>query len=312
MKTLPKTSAQPQANRARWAALGVCLGSVLTGAPINAANIAPDPRGDEEIRLAKVFTSHLPDTMRAKDLRLWIHPHLGDLKDRDHLRSSTGIRYGLARWWEIGASTDIYFSHGIGDAKFGRKYGATSVELATKFNLGRRLFSGWDTAVGADFAYPVGHPPAELTDGLRHYGPWATFSRRMKSHPTVRVFGGIGADFIRQMSVVGTFGRNQFLNDNARVTAGFVIDHARLHYTFESTVTTDRGIGSGHDDVISLRPGIIWEVPPKNNPNGKSNLIIGAGLNVQFGPNGTSLGGSLKLRYNLDVKELLGIGKRSP
>ena len=292
--------------RARVAVLAFFLGTKLTGAWAADLPAAVDPRGDEEIRLQQVFTSHLPDTMRESDLRLWIHPHFGDLRDHDHLRLGAGVRYGLTRWWEIGASTDIYFSHGLGDTQFGDKYGAAGVQLATKFNLGRRRFFGWDTAVGGDFDIPVGHPPAEVTDGLRHYGPWATFSRRWDSRPSVRFFWGIGADIIRQTSILGTYGRNQFVDHNARVTSGLVIDRGRVHYTFEFGVSSNRVIGSGHDDVITMRPAIIWEVPPRNDSKEKRNLVVGAGLNVQSGRNGTSIGGSLKLRYNLNLKALFG------
>lgn len=266
--------------------------------------------GDEEIRLQQVFTSHLPDTIPASDFRLWIHPHLGDLKDYDHLRSNAGVRYGLTRRWEVAASADVYFGHGLGEAKFGRKFGLSGGQLATKLNLGRIVLDGWDTAVGADFAFPISHPPAEVTDGLRHFGPWATFSRRLEAKPAVRIFWGAGVDMVEFTRIAGTYGRNQFLDDNARVTAGFVIDRKQLHYTFESSVASNRWLTSGRDEVISLRPGVIWESPRKNDHTGKSNLVVGFGLNVQFGPNGRTLGGSLKLRYNLDLKTLLGRGRR--
>ena len=310
MKNSPAIVPHQPGYRARQAGRVLGLGIVLVGLAVPALESVPTSGGDEEIRLQQVFTSHLPDTMPASAFRLWIHPHLGDLKDYDHLRSNAGVRYGLTRRWEAAAGTDFYFGHGLGEAKFGRKAGLSGVQLATKFNLGRILFAGWDTAVGADFAHPISHPPDEVTDGLRHFGPWATFSRRMESRPAVRMFWGTGIDLVESTRIAGTYGRNQFLDNNARVTAGFVVDRARLHYTFESSVATNRGLTSGHDDVISLRPGIIWESPQKHHLNGRSNLVVGFGLNVQFGPNGNTLGGSLKLRYNLDLKALLGRGRR--
>jgi hypothetical protein len=282
------------------------IGTKLTGALVATVPAAVDPRGDEEIRIQQIFTSHLPDTMRESDLRLWIHPHFGDLIDGDYLRSRAGVRYGLTRWWEIGASADIYFSHGIGDTRFGDRYGLAGFQLATKFNFGLRHFLGWDTAVGADIDIPVGHPPAEVTDGMRHYGPWATFSRRWDARPFVRIFWGVGADLVRQTDIAGTHGRNQFLDNNARATSGVVVDRGRLHYTFEVAVASNRIIGSGHDDVVTIRPGIIWEVPPRHDSTEKRNLLIGAGLSVQSGPHGTSFGGSLKFRYNVDLKALFG------
>ncbi len=269
------------------------------------SQLAPDQSGDDELRIREVFSSHLPDTLRENALRMWIHPHLGDFVEEDYLRISTGVRYGVTPRWEVAASTDLYFSHGFGDVGFFEKYGVANIQPSTKLNLGRPL-PGWDTAVGADFAFPLGRPPPEITDGLRHYSPWVSFSHRLESRPSVRIFWSLGADFIQKTSLLGTYGRNQFLDHSTHVNAGFVVDRQRMHYTFETTLTTNRGFNSSPQDVLSLRPGFIWEVPPRNDPKGKSHWIVGTGLNVSFGPNGTSLGGSLKLRYNLDLKSLFG------
>jgi len=265
-----------------------------------------DPRGDEEIRIREVFSSHLPDTMKASTLRMSLHPHIGDLRSHDHLRLSTGVRYGLTPRWEAGLNTDFYFSHNLGDVKFFEKYGISTLQPSMKYNVGRDLLGAWDMAIGADFAFPAGRPPAELTDGLRHYGTWATFSRRLEAHPLVRIFWGFGTDFIAKTGVAGKLERNQFRESNANVNFGAVLDRGRLHYSFETSVITSRGLSSGNHDMLALRPGIIWEIPTRRDTPEKSNWVVGGALRTNIGPDGTDFGGSVKFRYNLDLKRLFG------
>ena len=274
------------------------------------SELRADPRGDEEIHIREVFTSHLPDTMQASTLRLSIHPHLGDFHRHDHLRLSGGIRYGLTSRWEAGVNTDLYFSHGLGDEKFFRNRGVSTLQPSTKVNLGGGILSGWDTAVGVELAFPVGRPPLELTDGLRHYGPWITFSRRIPWRRGLRIFWGAGFDFIKRTHVAGKIEKNVFRDDNVRLSAGAVLDRGRLHYSFEASVATTRGLGGPDRDVLTLRPGIIWEIPTKRDTPEKSNWIVGAAFSAGFGPDGNDVGTSVKFRYNLDLKRLFGGGAR--
>lgn len=268
-----------------------------------------DPRGDEEIHIREVFTSHLPDTMQESTLRLSIHPHLGDFHRHDHLRLSGGIRYGLTSRWEAGVNTDLYFSHGLRDEKFFRNRGMSTLQPSTKYNLGGDVLRGWDTAVGIDLAFPVGRPPLELTDGLRHYGPWITFSRRIPTRRGLRVFWGAGFDFVERTLVAGKIEKNVIRDDTARLSAGAVLDRGRFHYSFEASIATTRGLGGRAQELLTLRPGIIWEIPTKRDTPQKSNWVVGAAFTTGFGPDGTDVGTSLKFRYNLDLKRLLGRGQ---
>ena len=47
--------------------------------------------GDDELLIPEIFQSHLPTTLGKYALRLWLNPHLGDLRNRDHLRLTTGV-----------------------------------------------------------------------------------------------------------------------------------------------------------------------------------------------------------------------------
>jgi hypothetical protein len=81
-----------------------------------------------------------------------------------------------------------------------------------------------------------------------------------------------------------------------------VIDRKNWHYTFETSFDTTRSIGHSRADVFMIRPGVIWEVPSRRHPRTRSNWVVGGSVRSSFGPGGTVVGGSLKLRYNLDLK----------
>jgi hypothetical protein len=259
--------------------------------------------GDDEFLIPEVFQSHLPTTLEKYRLRLWVHPHLGDYENRDHLRMTTGVRYGLSENWEISGSSDLYFSHGNGDVPAFDKFGAANLQLGTKVNLGQPWFSGWDIGTGFDCKFPVGRPPAELTDGLRHFMPFITFSHRLEQHKSQRIFWGLRFDEVTHTKLQGEFGDNSFKDSSAGITGGWVIDHKNWHYTVEVSYDTTRLMGHSSVDRITVRPGVIWEIPSRRNPQIKGHWLVGVSANSTYGPGGTSLGASLKLRYTRDLKK---------
>ncbi len=258
--------------------------------------------GDDELLIDEVFQSHLPTTLANDALRLSVHPHLGDWREKDHMRITTSLRYGLTNNCEISASSNLYFSHGHGDIRAFKDYGAANLKFGAKLNLGQPLFAGWETAAGIDYEYPVDHPPAELTDGLRHLRPYVTFSHRLESHPDLRIFVGFRLDDVAQTSLPGEFGKNAFRESSTGITGGIVIDRQNWHYTFEASFDTTRLIGHTKEDISSFRPGVIWEIPTRRDPRIRSNWTVGVALSDTYGPGGNSMGASFKLRYSRNIK----------
>jgi hypothetical protein len=325
MRTLRGTTLKllaARAGRCRRAAVGVvALGIALLAGPANDAAAADPPPpsgstagavpapapivfGDDELIIREIFTSHLPTTLKKYELRLWVHPHFGDLVDNDNLRLTTGIRYGLTQSWEISASSDLYFSHGLRHVGFFDRYGAAGVQLGTKINLGQPVLRGWDTAAGVDYVFPTGRPPSDLTDGLRHLMPYLTFSHRLQSHRQLRIFWGLRLDHVTQTSTPGELGKNELADSSVGCTGGLVLDRKNWHYTFETSFDTTRLISHSVEDVFMIRPGVIWEIPRRHDPRVRSNWTVGASVKSTFGPGGTTLGAAFKLRYNLDLKSV--------
>lgn len=287
------------------------LGVASAILPVQAANNLfdlLDARGSDEIRIQEIFTSHLPDTIAESSIRASLHPRFGDLFNRDYFRASTGLRYGATSRLEVSAGADLYFSHGAGDVGFFDDAGIHGVRFGAKFNAYRDVLSGWETGVGFDTDIPVGTPPPELTDGLKHFTPYVTFSRRLPSRPSMRVFWGAGFDFVEPTTFPGVLATNQLDDDSLRFTAGFVIDRGRFHYTFETRYSTTHVVGNTDEDVLELRPAVIWEVPSFRDRTRWSGWLVGVGGKASFGPDGTDTGISGKLRYNFDLKGLFRRG----
>ncbi len=283
-------------------ALGLALAAIGNGAGAGERLATPPTLGDDELLIDEVFQSHLPTTLEKYALRLSVHPHLGDFQTKDHLRLTTALRYGLTKNCEITAGSNLYFSHGYGNVPSFDNYGAANLHLGVKIDLGQILFSGWVTAIGVDYEFPTGRPPAELTDGLRHFRPYATFSHRLVSHPDVRIFLGFRLDGVAHTSLPAELGKNDFNDNSTGVTGGFVIDRKNWHYTFEASIDTTRLIGHGAADVYTFRPGVLWEIPNRRNPQGRGHWVVGVAGSSTFGPGGNSLGASFKLRYSRDLK----------
>lgn len=272
-------------------------------APTQGATQAAPPLPDSALKISGIFSTSLPVTERRNSLRFIFHPHFGDLIHHDHLRIPFGLRYGITQHWEVTAETTAYLAHGLGDPSFGSKLGLSSVHLGSKLNLGNVVWDDWQTAIGIDFYTPVGNPPMEVTDGMEHIAPYITFSHHLENLPAVRVFWSLGVDHVSTSSVEGQRKEND-LGDSANLfTGGFVWDHGRLHSTLEAGFGTTRLLGDNDRDVFSLRPGLVWEVPPKWAPGGRGRWLIGAGVRATFGPDGSDFGASMKIRVDANLKQ---------
>jgi len=293
----------------RCLALVLGLAAAVSGRAATAENAggavpltAAERLGDDDLIIEEVFSSHLPTTLKKYGFRLSVHPHLGDWQKKDHMRMTTSLRYGLTEKCEISAGSNLYFSHGHGEIRAFEDNGAASLRLGAKLDLGQLLFAGWETGVGVSYEFPTGHPAPELTDGLRHLRPYITFSHRLGSRPEWRIFVGARYDRVTTTSLPGEFAKNSFRESSAGITGGFVVDRGNLHYTFEATADTNRLGGGGSEEIYSVRPGVLWEIPRRHDRRLRSNWMVGAALNSTHGPGGNSLGASFKLRYSRDLK----------
>lgn len=267
-------------------------GTATTTAPGNPAE--PDDR-----KIDGIFGSDLPKTEKKGSLRLILHPHFGDLTNRDYLRVLTGLRWGLNDHTELTAGVEGFLNHGlkhtsegngIGDLRFGGKYG-----------FGEKLFPGYDTSAGLNLYFPVGHPPLSMTNGYNEYSPYFVIGRKVDRYPGLTVFLNTGVNFLEQTGIPGSFERNTPHSSSVSFTPGLVYDRDSLHYTLELAYETTSLLGTDNKQFFTIRPGIAWDLPPKLKFHSKGRVTVGVGIHVTVGPDGTSTGGGGKLRADFGI-----------
>lgn len=272
-----------------------------------AADTAPAAKAsDDDLQIRGVFNSVLPKTEKKNALRFIVHPHLGDLTKRDHIRTALGFRYGVTSRWEVSTEADSYFTHGLKKGGFFEDSGFATLHLGTKYQVGDPLNLGWDTSVGLNWQQPMGSPPIDVTDGLRHFAPFVTASHNLADHPGWRVFGGFGWDDVTQTTTRGALDKNELGDDSVNFSAGALWERGPATYALEATYATTRFTGTANRDVYALRPSVVWVLPARYTFGSKGKWLLGAGLRLTHGPDGNDIGVNAKLRVNFDFKRLLG------
>ena len=291
--------------------IGVTAHLLLAGwvAAAEPAAATATPPSDDDLQIKGVFNSVLPRTERKHALRFIVHPHLGDLTKRDHLRTALGFRYGLTSRWEASTEADAYFTHGLKHGSFFQDSGFSTWHLGTKYALGDPFALGWDASVGVNWQQPLGTPPVDVTDGLRHTAPFLTAAHDLAGAPGWRVFAGGGWDAVTQTTTRGALEKNELGDDSINLTGGFLYERGPVTYAFEATYYTTRFTAPVNRDVYAVRPSLVWALPPKYTFGAKGKWLLGLGFRLSHGPDGNDLGVNAKLRVNFDFKRLLGLKK---
>ena len=82
-----------------------------------------------------------------------------------------------------------------------------------------------------------------------------------------------------------------------------------MTYALEATYATTRFTADVKRDVYALRPSVLWVLPAKYTFHSKGKWLLGVGLRLSHGPDGSQIGLNAKLRVNFDFKRLLGLKK---
>lgn len=296
-------------------ASGIWLGLAMLASLMQAAEDQTQPGkdkpSDDDLQIKGVFNSVLPKTEKKNSLRFIVHPHMGDLTKRDHIRTALGFRYGLTSRWEASIEADAYFSHGLKGKAFFADSGFSTLHAGTKYLLGDPLALGWDTSVGVNWQQPLGSPPIDVTDGLRHTAPFITSSHVLTGAPGWRVFAGFGWDAVTQTTTRGALEKNELGEDSINCNGGVLYERGPVTYALEATYFTTRFTAAVNRDVYALRPSIVWVLPQKYTFGARGKWLLGLGLRLTHGPDGNDVGLNAKLRVNFDFKRLLG-RKKAP
>ncbi len=265
----------------------------------------------DPMKLEGIFNTDLPRTERKSNVRFIFHPHFGDLTNRDYLRMPLGLRWGATERLELSTEVETYLAHGLRHASFGSGAGLSGVAGGFKYRWADWLKPYWDTASGVNFAQPVGSPPPDVTDGLRHVTPYVTFAHELEAREGMTFFVGLAQDFVSTTSVRGKRQKNDFVDDTWTVTPGFVWHRGAFHYTLELSCQSSALETTHGESVFSVRPAVSWDLPRSLTFNSKGRWVFGLGLRASHGPDGNDFGVSGKFRGEFNLKRMFGLASRS-
>ncbi len=254
-------------------------------------------------RIPGLFEIELPKTERRGNIRFIFQPSFRDLISKAYLRIPLEFRWGVNDHFELNSAIETYFDHGLRSGQ-SSGYGISELHFGAKYAWLKWLKPTWDASVGFNSSIPVSRPPIELTDGHDHFTPYIVFGRKLGWAPGLSGFIHASADFIAKSSTPGNFGRNQPHSHSLTLTPGFLYDRKAWHYTLEVDGTTTSLIGKGDHDFVTIRPGVIWDLPKKLVFNAKGRWLAGFNVTAVFGPDGNTLSTGGRFRGELNLTHL--------
>ncbi len=273
-------------------------------ASANAAAAPATPDDDRPFfsRVSGLFTGDLPQLDFPGTVKLIVRPHFGDLVHRDYMRMETGLRWAINDDFELNGDTSEFFTHGL---KGSAGYGIGRLRFGAKYVFEEWPWPYYETTIALNVERPVGHPPLDMTDGHNHVQPSFIIQHQVESNPRLTTFGGMGLDLMGQSSVTGQFGTNNPHDDNVSVTGGFIYDRGQVKWTFTSTYATTAILTNETHHFFSVQPGLLWYVPRRYTFHSKTQWIVGLGARTSFGPDGTDLSISSKLRAEITFRQVM-------
>ncbi len=255
-------------------------------------------------RIRGLFDFDLPNLDAPGTIKLTLHPHFGDLVRRDYMRIDAGFRWAINDRFEISPEAGVYFNHGFRGSDSGN--GISELRLGSKYVLRGWPKPDFETSVFVNLEAPVGRPPVDITDGLDHFAPGFLVQHHASRNPRLTTFSGAGFDLVAESDVIGTPAFNQPRDHSVNFTAGAIYDLGRVKWTLTATYMTTALIGDDDTEhFLHLRPSVLWYVPTKYTFNSKTQWILGLGARASWGPDGTKLSASNRVRAEITFRQFM-------
>lgn len=234
----------------------------------------------------------LPNFDRSGDVRLYLRPRFGDLRDEDYFRMLVGARVKVSDRLETSYEVGTYVTNGLRDDAGNGLY---QVRVGAKYEWAVSPDAGW--SAGFDWVTPVSRPPLNITDGLRHTMPYLTYTRTLSPRHALVGFATVGLDLIDHTNLPEYLAENQLRANNMIVTLGVARDWRRMHVVLRVFDANTAPLTGRSENVFGIRPSI--GVPILRRSDGTPRATVTFETRAVWGPDGFETGLNTRVRFDL-------------
>lgn len=234
----------------------------------------------------------LPNFDRSGDVRLYVRPRFGDLRDEDYFRMLIGARVKVTDRLETSYEVGSYVTNGLRDYAGNGLY---QVRTGLKYEWATSPEEGW--SAGFDWITPVSRPPHNITDGLRHTLPYVTYTRTLSSKNALVGFVTLGADLIDHTNIPEYLAENQLRANHLILTLGVAREWRRMHVVVRVFDANTAPLTGRSENVFGIRPSI--GVPILRRADGTPRATVTFETRAIWGPDGFETGLSTRFRFDL-------------
>lgn len=255
------------------------LVSLATGATTSetsgdpAAISADDAQAQKPEELEELLESDLPGTQPRRQFEFIIDPNYSDAVDGDFIRIVPRVSYGLTDHWELLAELITFVNNPINGNDEG---GVGDLILGTKYRWKRWLRPHLNVATGFNLQIPLTDND-DLSDGVVHYLPYMTFSRRLRTWSRMVVATQIGFDILHS-SPDREPGSNELQDTSFFLAPSATVRISPFSVFVESKWETTE-ISGGTRNNVFITPGLLLDLPRLGQRLGRWRI----GFGIRFG-----------------------------
>jgi hypothetical protein len=202
--------------------------------------------------------TELTETQARKTMEFSFSPQFQDALDRDEIRYRFRMKYGVTENLELRGTFVWLTGNPARKDEWDTELANASIGIKYKFKEWPN-FAGIKSAVGFNYEFPMGSPPADLVDGYSRYRPYIVFSRFLDRNPRVQTFTNLSFNFVGDTPFREKPRKNR-PKHSMKLTVGGSYYTSVMRYVCELSYKTN-AIDGGSNNKVLFVPGVIWNIP---------------------------------------------------
>jgi hypothetical protein len=250
-------------------------------------------------RLPLLVNQDLPFLVPGGTYWFYARPHFGDPFSGNYFRLDGGIWFKLTDHLDLnfGAQGYIWSDENANDAT---RYGFYGANTGIKYARPILSTEGSAFSVGANYSSPVGRPPLNLVDGMRHLDPYVTYTRPLVKSWKLVGFSSLGLDFMSHSAQPQQFSENVLHTNSINFSVGVSRQWQRFVGSVTLSGATTEFMSREGRQVVTLNPQVFVPLFARRLP--RWHLIGVLGLHANDGPDGHQFGANAAVNINFKSK----------